>query len=157
MSDSKYGKYIITDLKEKIVAAPWSSGRINPIPKVGKRTGGRLLWMDNDIIPGSFYVETAWAFPPSWGSPKKGTDSPSVPALSHKHDYDEVLCMCGTNFDDPYELGGEVEFWLGGEKHLITQSCMIFIPKGLEHGPLKYNRVDAPIFNFTTGPSKMYF
>jgi hypothetical protein len=151
MSESEYGKYIITELKERINPAPWSSARISPIPRAGKGSGGRLLWMDNEVIPGAFYVETAWTFP------RKNDESPKVPAASHKHDYDEVLCMCGTNFDDPYDLGGEVEFWLGGEKQTITKSCMIFIPKGMEHCPLIYKRVDRPIFNFTTGSARMYF
>jgi hypothetical protein len=151
MSETKYGKYIITDLKEKIVAAPWSAGRIKPIPRAGKKTGGRLLWLDSEIIPDSFYVETAWAFP------RQTDEGPTTPALPHTHDYDEVLCMCGTNFEDPYDLGGEVEFFMGGERHVLTRSCLIFIPKGLEHGPLNYVRVDTPIFNFSTGASSMYF
>ena len=82
---------------------------------------------------------------------------PKSVAEPHRHNYDEVLCMFGTNPEDPYDLGGEVEFWLEDEKNILTRSCIIFIPKGLQHCPLIYRRVDRPIFNFTTHHGKMYF
>jgi hypothetical protein len=33
---------------------------------------------------------------------------------------------------------------------------MVFVPKGLKHSPLTFNRVDRPVFHFTVGPGKMY-
>jgi hypothetical protein len=146
--NSEYGKYIVTELKEKIAKTPWSPPV--PVQRAGKGRGGRLLYLDSEVVPGSFYVEAAWSFP------SKDGDPPKTVAKAHSHDYDEVLCMCGTDTADPYDLCGEVEFWLGGERHIITRSCMIFIPRGVEHCPLTYLRVDKPIFNFTTGPGRMY-
>jgi hypothetical protein len=149
MADSKYGKYIVTELKENIVEADWSPP--TPSERAGKGRGGRLLFLDSEVVPGAFYVETAWSLP------RKNEKEPTTVAEPHKHDYDEVLCMFGTNMDDPYKLFGEVEFWLGGEKHIITRSCIIFIPKGLMHCPLLYRKIERPIFNFTTHHGKMYF
>jgi mannose-6-phosphate isomerase-like protein (cupin superfamily) len=80
-----------------------------------------------------------------------------VSVQPHKHDYDEVLCFFGTNPEDFYDLGGEAEFWIEDEKHIITRSSIVFIPAGVQHCPLSFLRVDRPIFHFTGGPGKMYF
>lgn len=149
MAESKYGKYIVTELKQNIAKSPWAPAK--PIQRAGKGTGGRLLFLDSDVVPGSFYVEAAWSFP------RKTSEPPQSVAKPHKHEYDEVLAMFGTDMDDPYQLNGEVEFWLGDEKHILTKSCIIFIPKGLQHCPLIYHRVDKPIFNFTSHSGNMYF
>ena len=69
---------------------------------------------------------------------------------------DEVVAFFGTNPEDPWDLCGEVELWLGDEKHIITKSSLVFIPKGLKHCPLIARRVDRPIFHFTTGPAHLY-
>jgi len=147
MAETQYGKYIVTELKQNITEASWT----NPVHAASKSQGGRLLFLDNEVVPGAFYVETAW-------SPPRGLiEEPRSVAERHKHDYDEVLAMFGTDLDAPYELNGEVEFWLGDEKHRLTKSCIIFIPQGLMHFPLIYRRVDKPIFNFTTHSGKMYY
>jgi len=146
MAETKYGKYIVTKLKQNIVDAPWTNV-VEPIPK---EQGLRVLWLDNEVVPGAFYLETVWAFP------RGLIKEPRSVAEPHKHDYDEVLAMFGTDFDDPYELNGEVEFWLGDEKHILTKTCIIFIPRGLMHCPLIYRRIDKPIFTFTTHSGKMY-
>ena len=72
-------------------------------------------------------------------------------------DFDEVIAFFGTDPDDIHDLCGEVELWLGDEKHIIDKSCMVFVPAGLNHCPLRFNRVDRPIFYFTAGPGSMYF
>lgn len=146
MADSAFGKYIITELKQNIEEASWT----NPLQAAGKGQGGRLLFLDNEVVPGAFYVETAWS------APRGLVQEPRTVAEAHKHDFDEVLAMFGTDLSDPYELNGEVEFWLGGEQHILTRSCIIFIPKGTVHCPLIYRRVDKPIFNFSTHSGKMY-
>ncbi len=145
---SKYGKYIVTELKSNIAEASWTNAGV--VQAAGKGHGGRVLFLDSEVIPGAFYVETAWSFPQGVIKEPKSVAEP------HTHDFDEVLGMFGTDLDHPYELNGEVEFWLGGEKHTLTKTCIIFIPRGLVHCPLIYRRVDKPIFNFTTHSGKMY-
>jgi hypothetical protein len=53
-------------------------------------------------------------------------------------------------------LGGEIELWLDGERHILKNSFIAFVPKGMIHCPLKIKRVDRPIFHFTTGPGGSY-
>jgi hypothetical protein len=152
MAKSKYGKYIVSALKPPATEAPWSP----PVSAAGKGKGGRVLFLDSDVVPGAFYVECVWVLPRPAGT-VPGGPSRGVGTESHTHDYDEVIAFFGTDLDDPYDLGAEVELWLGDEKHIITKSSLVFIPKGLKHCPLTFLRVDRPVFHFTTGPGKMYF
>ena len=54
------------------------------------------------------------------------------------------------------ELGGEIEFLLGGEKHTITKTCLIFVPKGVSHCPITLRRIDTPIFMFEAANDPEY-
>ena len=153
MAKSKYGKYIITELKQPKVEAAWSP----PLSAAGKNKGGRVLYLDSDVAPGAFYMECVWILPRPAGTVPGGESGRRVGTEPHTHDYDEVLCFFGSNQEDYYELGGEIEFWLGGEKHIINKSCIIFIPKDVQHGPLRVLRVDRPMFSFSSGHGKTYF
>jgi len=146
MAKSKYGKYIVTKLKENVVGAAWTPPMIRA---AAKGRGGRILFLDSEVVPGAFYVETVWVY-------LRPGEPAGPPTQPHKHDFDEVIGFFGTNPDDPYDLYGEIELWLGDEKHTFTRSCLVFIPKGLMHCPLNVIRADRPIFEFTTGPGTMY-
>ena len=67
----------------------------------------------------------------------------------HKHEYSELLIYLGTNPDDPEELGGEIDLWLGEgeqlEKITLTTSSSILIPPGLAHLPIFYKNIHRPI------------
>jgi hypothetical protein len=147
MPKTKYGKYIVTEIKRNIVEAPWNP----PQPTAGKNTGGRFLFLDSEVVEGAFYMECTWVLP----RPKE--DLSRGGASAHTHDYDEVIAFFGTNPEDFHDLGAEFELWLGDEKHVMTKSFIAFIPSGLSHGPSRFLRVDRPVFHVTTGPGKMYF
>jgi hypothetical protein len=153
MAKTKYGKYIVNTLKQPAAEAPWSP----PITAAGKGKGGRVLFLDNEIVPGAFYMECVWVMPRPAGTMPGGATARRVGTESHAHDYDEVIAFIGTDNNDPYDLGAEVELWLGDEKHIITKSSLVFVPAGLKHCPLTFLKVDRPVFHFTTGPGKMYF
>jgi len=137
MSESKYGKYIVTDLKNHFSQefneqyAKWAT---------------RILWLDNKVVEGAFQMSVSWYLHPQTQQSLK----------AHTHEHDEILGFFGNNHEDPYDLGGEVEFWLEDEQHIITRSCLIFIPRGMKHCPLIVRRVDRPIFHFGTVTSGQY-
>ena len=141
MAESKYGKYIITEMKPDLVLPEF---RQKAKPQPDEATFAALL--DDDVVKGSLYVECAWF----WKAPKQSR------VETHTHDFDEVVAFFGTNPEDWRDLGGEVEFWLDDEKHMLTKSCMVFIPKGLPHCPLEVRRVDRPIFHFIIGTKGTY-
>ena len=66
----------------------------------------------------------------------------------HTHEYNEILAFFGTNPDDIHDLGGDLEIWLEDEKHEINKSCLIFIPAGMKHCPLRTTRLERPIIHF---------
>ena len=68
----------------------------------------------------------------------------------HTHDCPEIIGFFSNDPDNPNELGGEIEFWFEDEKHIITKSCLIFVPAGLKHCPLIIRKADRPIFHFST-------
>ena len=154
MAETKYGKYIISEYNPPAIEAPWSPPNLGP---AGKGKGGRVLYLDNDVVPGAFYTECVWVMPRPPLTEKEIESAKKRGTGPHAHDYDEVIAFIGTNNDDPYDLGAEVELWLGDEKHIINKTSLVFIPAGLKHCPLTFLRVDKPVFHYTTGPGKMYF
>jgi hypothetical protein len=146
MSDNKYGKYIITELKPKREIAPWTK-MINPEELT------TVLYLDDEVVKGAFYTEVAWFWPRTQADLAKD----DVDVTPHKHDHDEVLAVFGTDLKDIHDLGGEMEVFLDGERHLVNKSCLVFIPKGLMHGPIRFLRIDRPVFHFAIHTGKMYF
>jgi hypothetical protein len=131
-------RYVVTELKDP----PMPS---EDFERIYRRFAKRILWMDDQVVPGAFQMNTAWYF----AVPEK---SPIFE--EHSHDSDEIIGFIGSDPDDPYNLNAELEVWIDGERHVLTTSTMIFIPANLKHMPLKINRVDKPIFHFsvvTTG------
>lgn len=143
MAGTKYGKHIIDRPK----AGMGPPGLTDEEKKAREEYYTVPIYVDNEVVPGAFYFMAAW-----W---KKITGKGS-PAEEHDHEFDEYLIFLGTNPEDPNDLGGEVELWLGGEKHILTKSCAIFVPAGLKHAPIYFKRIDRPIWYLATGDIKMY-
>ena len=95
----------------------------------------RVIYMDDRIVPGSFYVEAVWVM-----------DSIPRSHPEHSHDYDEIVGFVGSNMDDPSDLGGEIDFVVDGEKMTITKTCFIHVPAGVKHGGLCFRKIDRPVF-----------
>jgi len=95
----------------------------------------RVIYMDDRIVPGSFYVEAVWVM---------GSIPRSHP--EHSHDHDEIVGFVGSNMDDPSDLGGEIDFIVDGKKMTITKTCFIHVPAGVKHGGLCFRKIDRPVF-----------
>jgi len=135
MSTSKYDKYVVQELK-----SPFSAEVNAEYSKVATR----ILWLDENVVSGSsFQMGCSWYLKPIPKGPP-----------AHTHEVGEILGFFGNDPDDPYNLHGEVELWLGNQKFIINKTAMVFVPAGLKHCPLIIKRVDKPIFHFsvmTTG------
>ena len=138
MAKSKNAKYIVTELYEP------EQKRL--IAKEYAKYARRILWMDEDVVSGAFHMNTSWFL-------KAG---PTVESVAHSHDNAEIIGFFSCDPDNPHDLGAEVEFWIDGEKHLITKSAMIFMPPHVKHCPMILNRVDRPIFHFTVVTNGLY-
>jgi hypothetical protein len=135
MDNSKYGKYIVTELKNPKHFTPEYNASYAKWAK-------RILLLDNEIVNGAFHMNCSWYLKPREVDANEG--------MSHTHDSDEIIGFFGSNFEKPYDLGAEIEFWLEDEMHIITSSALIFVPQGMKHCPLILRRVDRPIFHLST-------
>ena len=142
MSELKTSKYIITNVKADKLFPGEQSG-MGRKPDSGRVTPTHVMWLDGDVIPGAFYSESVWIWP--------DCASEESAAQAHTHDFTEVITFFGTDFENPRDLCGEVELWLDGEKHVMTQSFLAYIPAGMSHCPLIVRKVESPIFHFTVG------
>ena len=138
-------KYIVTDLRSEVGDAPWT-------PTFTEKEACRVLSLDDKVVSGGFYMETAWFWPGNWPA-TKGDEGV---VKEHSHEFAETVAFIGTNPDDIYDLGGEVEFWIDGKQNIIDRSFLAFLPAGTKHGPLSLRRVDRPIFHFTAGMRGSY-
>ncbi len=150
MLGEKYGHHVIQELKRASALSPDRQGPdMYRIPKIGE--GGRiqLLYLDRSIIENARYAECVWIMP---GGEFPHTAEPNT----HTHEFDEVVTFIGSNVEDPYDLGGEIEIWLEDEPQVLTRSSLLFIPKGMRHCPLIIRRVDRPIFHTAMGTGGIY-
>ncbi|MBN2041681.1 MAG: hypothetical protein JW864_16715 [Spirochaetes bacterium] len=131
MSESRYSRYIVTDLQSPDFGTDYTDNY--------KKFAKRILWIDDKVVPGSFQMNCSWYLKPN--------DFHS--SNSHAHDEDEILGFIGSDPDNPYDLGAEIEFWIEDEKFMLTRSCMIFLPGGMVHCPLVIHRVDRPVFHYS--------
>lgn len=92
--------------------------------------------MNTDLVKGfPALVDIGWHFT---------IPDPDPVEQAHSHDFDTVCCLVGSNPKNPSHLGAVLEMQLGDEKHMLTKTCVIFIPKGLAHCPLIHRSLDRP-------------
>lgn len=73
---------------------------------------------------------------------------------SQIHSHDELLLFFGMNSYNIADLQATVAVQLGEEEHVINESSVIVVPKGLSHLPFKTLRVDKPyqLFHILLAP-----
>ena len=138
-------KYFVTELQAEVGDAPWA-------PVFSNKEAMRLLSLDSNVLKGAFYMETAWFWPGQWPATKDETGT----IKEHSHEFDETIVYVGTDPANPYDLGGELDFWIDGKQNIIDRSFIAFIPAGTKHGPITFNRIDKPVFHFTAGMGVHY-
>ena len=134
MAETKYGKYFI-----EYDPTRWPNER-RPV----------MARMEDSVMKGSYFYLVHWVLPGFGGPP---VDYPMAGHPPHIHRDAELLFHIGTNPDDPFDLGAEVELCMGKEmeKHIITRPAVIFLPKGFIHGPWTIKRVDRPWISMKVG------
>ncbi len=117
MSKSKYEKHILTD---------------KLIRQIPYYTGKSIVAHDGELNADCSMGYHCISKPISFDDP-------------HSHDFEEMLCFIGGDPMNIMDLGAEIEFTLGGEKHLITKPAVVSIPKGLTHCPIVFKKVEKPL------------
>ena len=111
--ESKYGKYIVQELKTK---------RFTPEFKAMYATfANRILWMDDQVVDGAFQMNCSWYL---------GPNPPESPErFSHTHDADEIIGFFGSNPKAPYDLTEKINFDRR-RKDILTRTTNDFVPGG---------------------------
>jgi len=132
MAERKYQKYIVEG---------YSLGNIKRPPGPGLDWRKTIVNLDDNRVKGAFLSSFVWY---------TNIDDPPGPNSnsSHTHDFDEILGFAGSDWERPDDLNAKLEFWMDDEKYILTKSCMVFVPKGLKHCPLKILKCDRPFFHF---------
>ena len=133
MSETKYGKNFISGIPEKLKEQ-------FAMREKAEGSGKTILYTNGEYNPGVNFCFAGWV------------SNEGINPNIHSHPHDEYMGFFGSDPDHPEELNAEIEYTLGGEKHTITRSCVIFIPAGVSHFPAEFKKVDKPIFCFITTP-----
>jgi hypothetical protein len=161
----KYDKYICTQLfKRDMLPGPTPEER-DKIAAEGKRISmEHVLWIDDDIIPGAYYGESTWIWPPSYpnqitfAEQLKRTANPK-PMFPHAHDFPELLSWWGTDPDHPEDTS-TMGMLMDDEEIRLDTSWVAYIPAGMLHMPTRPQgnaRVTArPVCHWTSGPGGVY-
>jgi hypothetical protein len=92
--------------------------------------------MSNKQVPGcNCYIELGWIY---------DMPSPNPHIHEHVHDFDEIVLHWGGDWERPQVLGGEITFYLGGQPITFNTTTGIYVPKGVPHGPLIWNKYEFP-------------
>ena len=142
-NESKYGKYIVNRTMAEL-NIPDFQNNASAAAYPGAIT---TISLGGHVLEGSFLLQNRWFL--------ERSPEPHVPK-PHVHEVDEALAFFGSSAHDWRDLGGEVEFWIEDERHILTQSCVIFIPRGVSHCPLWVKKVDRPIFHYAALPTTTY-
>jgi len=127
--------------KAEIVAG--FHGHLNSFVKYTRH----MAYIDNSIIPDAeFGCDTRWLLP--------GEKSKEGQLLMKPHTlpHGTSIVLNAMNYADITDLCAEVEFWIGGEKHIINKSFGAYIPPNVEQGPMIIRNIKKQIFFMLSYP-----
>jgi hypothetical protein len=132
---TKYGKFFLSDNHQPPKANDFVS--LNSIPPFPEIASPQTYFRGASALPGATATIGWQVFkaPVCWETP-------------HTHKYDEFLIFLGAELPDLCKsFDAEIDFWMGEEmeKHTITSTTIIFIPKGIMHSPLNFKIIRKPV------------
>ncbi len=105
-------------------------------PAVKNRQSPPMTFMSARQVPGARHsVRLGWI---------TGMPDPNPHVFEHTHPYDEIIHYWGGNAATPQVLGGEIEFYIGGQPVTFNTTTCIFIPRGTPHGPVTWKKFQFP-------------
>lgn len=103
---------------------------------VAGRQNPTMTYMSGKQVPGvKNYLEIGWI----WEVPSR-----AIPRMRHEN-YEELVLHVGSDPDAPEDLGASMRFDIGDELTEFDTTHCVFIPRGLNHGPLVWKEVRRPM------------
>ncbi len=123
-----YEKYLVRKPAYEVIASTSVKNRQEP---------ASMTFMNKNLVPEcNVYVEGGWVF---------GMPDPNPHIFEHVHrNFEELVLHFGTDYQRPEELGAEIDFTLGGQSLKLDKTALVFVPKGISHGPLIWKKYTAP-------------
>jgi len=162
----KFDKYICTTLEKRHLLPGPTPEQRDRLAAQGKRISmEHMHWMDEEVIPGAYYGETTWIWPPTFPNQvtweelaKIGLETPGM--FPHVHDFPELLSWWGTNPDD-FTDTDPMAMQMGDEIIPLESSWVAYVPSNVPHMPVfragvtaqKYSR---PTLHWVSGPGGVY-
>jgi hypothetical protein len=120
MSESKYAKYVLREPKGKL------------------ERDGKVIFEGIMGLPQQLNTKCQLLY----SIVRKAHVNEATP---HIHDFPIVMSFIGANPENIFDFDAEIEFYLGGEKQVITTTAIVSVPPGLAHCPLIFKRVGKPL------------
>jgi hypothetical protein len=132
---TKYGKYFLNDNHQPPKAMDFVS--LNSLPPFPEIASPQTYFRGASALPGATATIGWQVFkaPVCWETP-------------HVHKYDEFLIFLGAELPDLCSsFDAEIDLWMGEEmeKHTISSTTVVFIPKGVQHAPLNFRAIRKPV------------
>jgi hypothetical protein len=103
------------------------------------KTTRRSVYIDETTVKDAeFGCENMWLLP---GEPKERRIMDA-----NTQSYDRYFGFYSYNYENIRDLCAEMEVYIGGEKHIVKRSGVIFIPANLEVGSWTIRNITKPIF-----------
>ena len=78
-----------------------------------------------------------------------GPPEPETQNADHTHDEDEIIFFFGGGPHTSRDLGAEIEFYIAGQSVTFNTTSVLFIPAGVPHGPVAWNKFARPHIQMT--------
>ena len=161
---ANYDKYICTTLQKRHMLPGPSPEERDKLAAEGRRISmEHVLWIDDEVIPGAYYGESTWIWPPSYPNQitweeltKRGLQTPTM--FPHVHDFPELLSWWGTDPDHPEDTSA-MGMLMDDEDIPLDRSWVAYIPANMPHMPTRSpgGRVTSlPVCHWTSGPGGVY-
>jgi hypothetical protein len=116
-----------------------------PLREVGagvkNRQSPTMTFLSKKQVPEvNTYVQFGWIY---------DVPDPNPHIHEHTHQSDEIVLHIGGDVNNPEDLGGEIEFYVGGQPLTFATTTGLFIPAGVPHGPVTWKRVNKPHLEMT--------
>ncbi len=162
----RWDKYICTTLQKRHLLPGPTPEQRDRLAAQGRRVSmEHIHWIDQDVIPGAYYGETTWIWPPDYPGQVTweelaavGYSTPDM--FPHVHDFPELLSWWGTNPDD-FSDTDPMAIQMDDEIIPLASSWVAYIPAGMPHMPVFPTGVRShvytrPTLHWVTGPGGVY-
>jgi hypothetical protein len=160
----KYDKYICTTLQKRHMLPGPTPEQRDKLAAQGKRISmEHVHWIDEDVIPGAYYGETTWIWPPDYPNQvswqeliKQGMKAPGM--FPHVHDFPELLSWWSTDPDNFEEIGS-MGMQFDDEIIPLESSWVAYLPANMPHMPTRgtgTKTTKRPVLHWVSGPGGVY-